>query len=276
LPAPTPAATSRVASPSPTVQPAAAQGATTGEDGAPDSSAPAVTITILHDNTAFDKALRADHGFAALVETPEHVLLFDTGASKLTLQNMQTMGIDPQVIEAVVISHYHSDHTGGLRPLWDAGLVAPIYAPPEPADSIRRNAKGRAEVIDVTDALELFPGIYITKPIGVIAEDALVVATPEGSVVLVGCSHPGPEGMAEMAQEVVPGKIALLAGGYHLSGYGEDVMSLGAKLTRMGVERVMPTHCTGKSAIDALRADYGDRCLEGGVGRRISIPSAGG
>ncbi len=44
-----------------------------------------------------------------------------------------------------------------------------------------------------------------------------------------------------------------------------------AALQSLGVDYVVPTHCTGDVAEAAFRRAYGERCLKGGVGRRIDF-----
>src|SRR3954447_22211567 len=83
---------------------------------------PRVPAPVLDLGEAFD-ALRAEHGFAALVSVVrggrEHRLLFDTGISPDGLvENMRRLELSPRDIEAVVLSHGHFDHVGGM-----AGLV---------------------------------------------------------------------------------------------------------------------------------------------------------
>jgi 7,8-dihydropterin-6-yl-methyl-4-(beta-D-ribofuranosyl)aminobenzene 5'-phosphate synthase len=110
-------------------------------------------------------------------------------------------------------------------------------------------------------------GRRIESPIPIV-EQALVVETPDGSVVITGCAHPGIVEVVRQAQEVVPGKVALLTGGFHLLETGDNqVESIIADLQQMGVERVMPTHCTGDAAMALFRSEYGQACIEGGVGR---------
>lgn len=63
--------------------------------------------------------LIAEHGFAALVTTRRgdrvHTLLFDTGVSPDGMaDNMERLGVDAAGIEAVVLSHGHFDHAGGI------------------------------------------------------------------------------------------------------------------------------------------------------------------
>jgi len=78
----------------------------------------------------------AEHGWAALVETTKgnekHTLLLDTGTSaKALLHNMACLKVDPAVIEAIVISHGHDDHTGAVEEVAQrVGKPVPIYIHP--------------------------------------------------------------------------------------------------------------------------------------------------
>jgi 7,8-dihydropterin-6-yl-methyl-4-(beta-D-ribofuranosyl)aminobenzene 5'-phosphate synthase len=75
-------------------------------------------ISILCENSvARPGALIAEHGFAALIETPQESLLFDTGQGFGLLNNARDLGLDLQKITTVVLSHGHLDHTGGLPAL---------------------------------------------------------------------------------------------------------------------------------------------------------------
>src|SRR6056297_3602522 len=75
----------------------------------------AMKLTILYDNTVFNRELTPDWGFAALVEAHGRKILFDTGSDgDILLKNMQKLGIHPAEVDEVFISHAHFDHVGGL------------------------------------------------------------------------------------------------------------------------------------------------------------------
>lgn len=57
-------------------------------------------------------------GFSALIETSEKSILFDSGFKANTvLNNARALNIDLASVEDVVLTHFHSDHTGGLLTL---------------------------------------------------------------------------------------------------------------------------------------------------------------
>jgi len=72
-------------------------------------------ITILVDNDVQPGLnLMAEHGFAALIERGPVRILFDTGQGPALAHNAQALGIDLSSLSAIVLSHGHYDHTGGL------------------------------------------------------------------------------------------------------------------------------------------------------------------
>ena len=58
--------------------------------------------------------------FSALYESDDESVLFDTGFHEDTvLHNAKVLGKDLSKVEKVILSHFHSDHTGGLIKLRD-------------------------------------------------------------------------------------------------------------------------------------------------------------
>jgi 7,8-dihydropterin-6-yl-methyl-4-(beta-D-ribofuranosyl)aminobenzene 5'-phosphate synthase len=273
-------AISPAATPTPSPPPATVRSAPAGD----------LRVTIVYDNTVYDSRLKAEWGFAALVEYGDHILLFDTGGDGPTLlSNMALLGFDPQTIETVVLSHIHGDHTGGLTGLLETGVRPTVYVPASFPVSFKDRISAHTKLVQVSEPLEIWPGIHTTGPMdsmpfagstaGIIIEQGLVVETGEGIVVITGCAHPGivkmtRQAMAHQAGEIVPDEIALVMGGFHLLGQGQRSLEyMIADFRELGVRQVLPTHCTGEDAIKMFADDYDANYIEGGVGRVVTIES---
>ena len=88
-------------------------------------------VTVVVDNSVPPSArgpFLGEHGLALLLEEGTSRILFDTGQSGLVVHNLSLLGIHPSSLEAIVLSHGHYDHTGGLKAvLQHAGKVMPVY-----------------------------------------------------------------------------------------------------------------------------------------------------
>jgi 7,8-dihydropterin-6-yl-methyl-4-(beta-D-ribofuranosyl)aminobenzene 5'-phosphate synthase len=190
------------------------------------------------------------------------------------IENMRRLGVDPLSIDAIVISHEHYDHTSGLGAILDMGITPKVYIPATFSKALKDNLNSRIKLIEVDDHTTVFPGLSLICVQGPIVEEALVAETAEGSVVITGCAHPGVANMVKASQAVMPGKVALLVGGFHLLQTRDknSLESVAEELRGLGVERVLPTHCTSAKAIGVFKDVFGDRALEGGVGRLIECP----
>jgi 7,8-dihydropterin-6-yl-methyl-4-(beta-D-ribofuranosyl)aminobenzene 5'-phosphate synthase len=138
-------------------------------------------------------------GFAALIETPDKSILFDTGFKAQTvLNNARLLGVDLSSTEIAVLTHFHTDHTGGLLTLretyrkknpkalstvyvgkgfftqrFDAEHHA-VYSLPNPGFTrsfqTPQDFRAAAEALGirfviVNSATELAPGVVLTGPI---------------------------------------------------------------------------------------------------------------
>jgi 7,8-dihydropterin-6-yl-methyl-4-(beta-D-ribofuranosyl)aminobenzene 5'-phosphate synthase len=88
-----------------------------------------IRITLIVDNET-PSGLIAEHGFAAWIEAGDERLLFDTGQGSALAHNALALGIDLGSAGALILSHGHYDHTGGIPDFLAANTTAPIYCGP--------------------------------------------------------------------------------------------------------------------------------------------------
>jgi len=91
-----------------------------------------VDITVLVEDTVHQARMHAEHGLSLYIDAGGYRMLFDTGASALFLGNAKNLGLHLQDLDALVLSHNHYDHTGGVEFLVDLYANAPrIFAHPK-------------------------------------------------------------------------------------------------------------------------------------------------
>ncbi len=88
-------------------------------------------ITVLVEDTTPGNALLSEHGLALWIEFGSQKILFDTGQSDMLFRNAQTLDIDLGQVNAVVLSHGHYDHVGGLDRLLALAPAVPAYLHPQ-------------------------------------------------------------------------------------------------------------------------------------------------
>ena len=262
-------------------------------------------ITILYDAFGKPSAMEKDWGFAALIEYGGKRILFDTGDNPdILANNAKAKGVDLSRLDFVVLSHRHGDHMGGMEYLLSVNPKVRIYAPKEnfgvygfslPGSFYRKDeslppeqryydgappsvmkfgsAWPRANFELIEKTTEIAPGIHLIalvsdKPTTLeLRELSLAIDTPDGIVLVVGCSHPGIDKIVEAAASINP-RIHLVAGGFHLVvAKDEEIEKIVSSLhDKWGVEYVAPGHCTGEPTFAALKRAFGERYLYAGLG----------
>lgn len=206
-------------------------------------------LTIVYDNEAKTKELKAGWGFSSVIETENAPpILFDTGADSATLlHNMKELGIAPRRIGIIIISHAHGDHTGGLEGVLQINKEAEVYVPA----SFGKTIPGR-KVTVVTDSLQIAEGVFSTGELGGV-EQSLALKTSRGILIVVGCSHPGVGEIIDAASRF--GEVYGVVGGFHAF---HDFRRL------KGLSLVGPCHCTLYKT--EIRRLFPKQCIECGVG----------
>jgi 7,8-dihydropterin-6-yl-methyl-4-(beta-D-ribofuranosyl)aminobenzene 5'-phosphate synthase len=212
---------------------------------------------IVDDRARPDSRLRAEHGVSFLIESDGRQVLFDTGQSgPVLLHNMAELGFVPDQIDALVLSHAHYDHTGGLPELVGQLRRIPLYAHPDLFRERYRKtdtgckavgpAIGRTELAGsvllqlTAEPVEVVPGVWTSGEIvprpepegrspyhmvrrgrGWAADPygddmAVVLKAETGLVLLCGCCHAGLLNTVAHVRRAFGSAPAAVAGGIHL------------------------------------------------------------
>jgi 7,8-dihydropterin-6-yl-methyl-4-(beta-D-ribofuranosyl)aminobenzene 5'-phosphate synthase len=268
-------------------------------------------VTILYDAFGKSPRMKKDWGYSAFIEHRGKRILFDTGNNpEVFAHNVKAATVDLSRLDFVVVSHRHLDHTAGLTHLLRVNPTVKIYAPREafgvfgselpsefyrkqdslpeemryydghPADTLEFGTawpEGRFVMVDST--LEVAPGVHlislVSDAVGTkeLRELSLALETPEGMVVVAGCSHPGIERIVEAATGIDP-RVHMVFGGFHLPAATDDVIARIATALHdtFRVDRVAPGHCTGEPAFYRFRNRWKGRYTYAGVGSVIGVP----
>ena len=125
-------------------------------------------LTVISNNIGYNELLKTSWGFSCLVEGTEKTVLFDTGGDgSILLENMRLLHKDPGVVDAVVLSHIHADHTGGLEAFLSRNPHVDVFVPASFPISLRRAISSfGAQVHVVKDSVQLFNRCYSSGEMG--------------------------------------------------------------------------------------------------------------
>jgi len=234
------------------------------------------------ENATSRPDLAAEHGLAVWLEIGDARVLFDTGQSGVVCENARRLGIDLSEADAVVLSHGHYDHVGGLGAVVELAPEATVYVHPDAG--VRPRVRNLV-VSCVSEAVA--PGVRTTgeiervtdfetrreKPVPFPDDQALFFEVEGGLVVVVGCAHAGVVNtLRHVAKGARCGRIHTVFGGMHLGGAsGERIRKTVDAFRELGVERIGPCHCTGAAATAALKAAFPGACVACPVGTVLTF-----
>ncbi len=176
--------------------------------------------------------LRGEPGVSYLVRADGRRVLFDSGLSggkpeSALAHNARVLGVPLGDLDAVVISHLHPDHVGGLRAMRQhtfAFSAEPLEPPGVPAHVPTAMSHRHADVAVTEGPTVIGPGMAVLPPLprmlfwaGYITEQVLVVNVRGFGLVLIsGCGHPRIEQILGVTERVLDVPIRAVVGGLHL------------------------------------------------------------
>jgi 7,8-dihydropterin-6-yl-methyl-4-(beta-D-ribofuranosyl)aminobenzene 5'-phosphate synthase len=177
-------------------------------------------------------ALKGEPGVSYLIRAGGRRVLFDSGLSggkpeSALVHNAELLGVPLGDLDAVVISHLHADHVGGLAAMrrrtfrFAAGATEPRGVPAYVPTGMHHP---RADIAVITGPRVIGPGMAVLPPlprmlfwIGYVTEQALVVNVRGFGLVLIsGCGHPRIEQILGVTEQVLDVPIRAVVGGLHL------------------------------------------------------------
>ncbi|WP_028313738.1 MBL fold metallo-hydrolase [Desulfatibacillum aliphaticivorans] len=236
-----------------------------------------------------DKKFSGQHGLSIFIQGEKNVL-FDTGPSEIVLYNAALAGVNLDSADLIVLSHGHWDHADGLGPLSNAGIRKPLLLHPmafrdrrKPSGQFNGMAMSRDQIMERFDLIESSGPYKVSENMWFLGEiprendfesqstsyyymedgekrpellpddTALAVTTPNGLVVITGCSHAGICNICEYAKKVTgQGCIRTVIGGFHLLDDSKVVEKTIDYFRGQGVESLFPNHCTALPALSAF------------------------
>jgi len=260
------------------------------------------TVTILVDNTVMElipnskfvdrlskpsHSYLSEHGFSALIEVEGKKILLDTGSTGIAVtHNLKLLGIKPEDIDMVVVSHGHNDHTGGLSNFPGKIIAHPDaflkrYLETPTGFSYDLTSPNHAMFIDRVEfhkkPVQLAKGVWTTGEITrkhlwetlnifriekngkiegdeVFDDQGVFITSSKGLVIIGGCSHAGIINTVEQSINISGvSDVYCVIGGFHLIGPGEKKIDKTIEeFKRLNVKKIVPIHCTGFEGIKRI------------------------
>lgn len=261
-------------------------------------------IITLVENCVYGRKLQAEHGLSLYIETPQHTLLFDTGASDLFARNARSLHVDLQKVDYLILSHGHSDHSGGLCHFLELNTRATVVCKPgilsRKFKDERENGLKNAHTLDLSrfrfihEQTELVPGIFLFPSIDIqdpedthfdhfrvqsekegmindTFQDELAMALVDAGQlsVLSACSHRGITNILRTVQAAFPElPLQLLLGGFHIHNAEDQKYKVIADYLHQHLpSRMGVCHCTGIDKYASFYKDFGDRIFYNYTGK---------
>lgn len=265
-------------------------------------------LKVLEDNnTLIDMYYLGEPATSYYIEDGNDKILFDTGYSDAFMKNAVKLGINLDMINKVVISHGHNDHTGGLKYFFEEKKSIELISHPESFNykedtaglyigtSLRKEQLSRvcnlnlsrypikiSRNITYLGEIPIFNKFETRYVIGktiingnkvddkVEEDSAIVYNSADGLFVITGCSHSGICNIIEYAKKVCnDNRILGVIGGFHLFENNDRLRKTIDYFKNNDIGLLYPCHCVSLEAKVEI-ARY-MKIYEVGVGLEVDI-----
>lgn len=210
-------------------------------------------IINLVEDTAGGRDCRFEHGLCFYVETKKHKILVDSGATDMFMHNAALLGVELRQVDALILSHGHYDHAGGILAFAGLNPQAKIYLRPSAGEAYYHlTQKGEKYIgidkkileleqcvmvhgdLEIDDELYLYTDIRggqfpaksnqkLKKKVGdLFVQDAfdheqcLVITQGEKRILMSGCAHSGIMNILNRYEEIFHADPDAVISGFHL------------------------------------------------------------
>lgn len=174
------------------------------------------------------------------------------------------------------------------------GACRPVGVAAEDVEAL----EGSGRLTPVKGPTAIAPGLFVTGPVPrtcdfedvdtpfcldtegqtpdpLIDDQSVYYQSTEGVVALLGCAHSGVINTLRYIQTLAGAPVHTVIGGMHLGSASDERVDQTVRTMReMGVQRVMPMHCTGPWATRCLQDEFGADCPACLAGTRFDLPPA--
>lgn len=227
----------------------------------------AKVLSIYDEGAIENTSLIGAKGLSILVDIDGDRTLFDTGMrGRYLIHNMDFLGIEPDSISRVVLSHNHKSNIGGLGKLLEnrtkpldvytnsyfSGITRSFGRP-----LFDEEAASKIVTHEMSQDTDLNDNLYVTGPFGDVNEFFLVIKTRKGPVVISSCYHGGTSQVLAAVKGKTGKDPACLIGGIHLPKVKQKDVDPTAEIFKSyGSPDLYMNHCAGPSGITFLRVHF--------------------
>ncbi len=221
-------------------------------------------ITLLCENVcghSGSKVCLAEWWLSAFIQVNNTNILFDTGHTDIYKKNAENLGINLDTTDVVVLSHYHWDHTGGLR-YHDFKEKKKLIAHPDvflkmPKDQVDKissdfDVQPSESVVEISEDIYFLGQVPRTTTFEsgksrdehMFDDTAIIIKSSKWVIVIAWCSHSWICNICEYAKEISGQDLYAVIGGFHLF---EDnkiwVEKTIEYFKKENPELILPMHC---------------------------------